>query len=371
MNSSQATPAAERILSLDVFRGLTMAFMVLVGNPGSSDIFEQLDHAPWHGWTVTDAVFPTFLWVVGLSLYLSFTRRRARGEKPSGLLKQSSKRCMLLFVIGVGIYAIADSHLATFRVLGVLQRIAICSFATSISYFLPRRSQIVLIAAILAGYWLLLSNVAAPGFHAGDLSVDGNLAHYVDRVALGRHNYSGTGTWDPEGILSTFPAIATTLFGLIAGKLVLNRNKTISSQAVLLCAMGTALIGAGLACSHWQPINKKLWTVSYCLLMAGIDYGLFGLMRWVIDGKRVRHGLTVPLAFGQNALAVYILSESVGALLLRVRVRGVSAHELLFNAVFRDLASPKISSLLFALAYLSIVTAVAVTMYRRRWILKL
>lgn len=360
----------ERVLSLDVFRGLTMAVMVLVSNPGSLDIYTQLDHAAWNGWTITDVVFPSFLWIVGVSITLSVGGRLARSVPRGAIILQALRRSILLYAIGVFLYAIGSFDLHTLRFLGVLQRIAICYFLAVLIYLWGGvRRQIACIAALLIAYWLVMRLVPVPGFGAGNWSVEGNLAHYIDRVVLGSHNYAGTGTWDPEGLVSTLPALATTLFGVLCGTL-LKRRESISERCVWMMVVGNVLLVAALICSHWMPINKKLWTDSFCLLMAGMDFVLFGILLWLVDGCRFRRGLTLPLAFGQNALTVYVLSEVAGAVLWSYP-HSAPWHERIFAAVFAGIGSPKMSSLLYALCVLAIMSSIAWMMRRRGWIVKL
>lgn len=354
-----------------MLRGATVAFMVLVGNPGSLDIYPQLDHAAWNGWTLTDVVFPTFLWIVGISITLSLGRRLEQGESRSGLLLHAARRSVVLYLLGVVLYSIPRFDLSTVRLLGVLQRIAICSFfATCIYLSGGIRRQFAWIAGFLIIYWTILSRIPAPGFHAGDLSMEGNLAHYIDRIVLGRHNYAGTATWDPEGLLSTVPAIATTVFGLVCGTM-LKQLKPLNVRCQKLLLTGLALLVLGFLSSHWMPINKKLWTVSFCLLMAGIDFTVFSILLWWIDGKQKRQGLQPFLAFGQNALAVYFTSEAIGALLWGLPTPGNSVHQQLFSLLFAPLAAPRNASLLFAMVWLILIYLFAEVLYRRRWFIKL
>lgn len=369
---SEALPIErpQRVLALDVFRGLTMAFMVLVGNPGSLDIYTQFDHAPWNGWTLTDVIFPSFLWIVGVSIALSISGRLARHTSRSTIAMQSLKRSAILYLIGIFIYAIGSFDLHTLRLLGVLQRIAICSFLATLLYLWgSARSWIVWTAALLAAYWLLLRFVPVPGFGAGDLSIEGNLAHYIDRITLGSHNYTGTGTWDPEGVLSTIPALATTLLGVLSGTL-LQQRRALTRRCVELLAIGSILVVLGLVSSHWMPINKKLWSDSFCLLMAGLDSILLALLLWLLDVRGLRRGLALPLAFGQNALAIYILSEVSSAILWNYP-HTAPLHGRIFQALFAGLHPAKFASFLYALVTLAVIAAIAWIMRHRGWILKI
>ena len=222
-----------RLVSLDAFRGATMAFMILVNNPGDGrHSYWPLQHAEWNGWTPTDVVFPSFLWIVGVAITLSLGRRLARGDSRSELLRQAVRRAAILFVLGVLVYAYPAFNLGTQRILGVLQRIAICYLAASAIYLFTRvRGQIVWIVSLMAAYWLLMAFAPVPGYGAGRLDVEGNFAHYIDRIVLGSHNYRHTRTWDPEGIVSTLPAIATCLLGVLAGHIVRACSAAFASAA--------------------------------------------------------------------------------------------------------------------------------------------
>ena len=362
---------SDRLVSLDAFRGLTVAFMVLVSNPGSVAIYRPLDHSPWNGWTITDVVFPSFLWIVGVAITLSLGKRLERGVARPAIFAQACRRALILYLLGLLIYAIPNFSLGALRLLGVLQRIAICYLVGTALYLTTRlRTQIFWLVGILATYWLLMKFVSVPGFGAGDLSVDGNFAHYVDHLVLGRHNYVGTGTWDPEGIVSTLPAIATTLFGMIAGRM-LALKKTISERVVWLFFVGNVLLGAGVFLSLWMPINKKLWTDSFCLFMAGMDFVIFAMFLWVLDGLKAKWRVRPLLVFGKNALAIYMVSELVSALLYRIHAGGISLHEWIFRIVFEGVGSPATSSLLYAVAYLAVMYGLGWLLDRKRWYLKI
>jgi hypothetical protein len=225
-STAQAAEKGTRLVALDALRGLTIALMVLVNNPGSGrDSYPPLLHAEWHGWTLTDTVFPTFLWIVGVAIWLSLGKRLARGIPRTTLLAQAFRRAAILFAIGLVLYAIPHFNPATQRIMGVLQRIAICYLVVSaIFLYTGMRGQICWLVGLMAAYWALMTLVPVPGYGPGRLDVEGNLAHYVDNIVLGQHNYRATKTWDPEGLVSTLPSIATTLFGLLAGRLIAMRR---------------------------------------------------------------------------------------------------------------------------------------------------
>src|SRR6266513_3195272 len=207
----------QRLVSLDVFRGITIAGMVLVNNPGTwSHIYWPLEHAEWNGWTPTDLIFPFFLFIVGVAIPLAFGKRIERGDARRALFLKVLYRSAIIFLLGEFIAGFPHFHLSTIRIPGVLQRIAVCYFLASIIFIkTPPRTLAIIAAALLVVYWLLMMYVPVPGYGAGDLSKEGNLAAYLDRLILAGHTY--TPVYDPEGLLSTIPAIATTLFGVLTG----------------------------------------------------------------------------------------------------------------------------------------------------------
>src|SRR5215467_3499434 len=239
-------PTTQRLVSLDAFRGAVMALMIVVNNNGSEhDAYAQLRHADWHGWTLTDTVFPSFVWIVGVAITLSLGKRLAAGVPRSRLLLTALRRAAILFVLGIAVYAFPHFDPSTQRILGVLQRIAICYLAASAIYlWCGVRGQIAWLAGLLAAYWLLMTYAPVPGFGSGRLDVAGNFAHYIDHLVLGTHNYRPTRDWDPEGIVSTLPAIATAIFGLLAGRL-LQLRKSLSERTTWMFLTGALLIAAG------------------------------------------------------------------------------------------------------------------------------
>jgi predicted acyltransferase len=349
-----------RLVSLDALRGLTIAFMVLVNNNGSErDAYTQLRHSAWHGWTLTDTVFPTFLWIVGVSITLSFSRRLAQGVARTALLRAAVRRAAILFLLGLAIYAY-PLDLSTQRILGVLQRIAICFLAgAALFLYTNTRGRIIALLALLATYWVLMFYVPVPGYGPGRLDVEGNFAHYIDRIVLGAHNYHHTKTWDPEGLVSTLPAIGTTIFGLLAGTLLAARR--ISRMAVL----GAVLVLAGLVLDHWLPINKKLWTDSFCLFMAGLDCLLLSAFVWAVDLRGWRAPVRPFAILGMNAIAIYMASEFLAEALDAAHLQG-----RIYHSIFVPIASPANASLLYSLAFTTTIYLLAYLLYRRHWIIR-
>jgi predicted acyltransferase len=362
---SQLNPS-ERLVSLDAFRGLTIALMVLVNDAGDGNhVYAPLQHADWHGWTLTDTVFPSFLWIVGVAITLSLAKRSAAGASRSRLLAQALKRAAILYALGLLVYAFPHFHLETQRLLGVLQRIGICYFiATAIYLTTTWRGQVACAVSLLAGYWAIMAFAPVPDIGAGYLDVDRNFAHYVDRIVLGVHNYAATKTWDPEGIISTLPAIATALLGVLAGQ-ILRLKRTLAERTVWLFLAGNLLIAAGLICDQWLPINKKLWTSSFTLFMAGLDFVAFAVCLWLVDElgwKRITEPFVI---LGRNAIAIYMVSE-----LFAETLNTLHWQEPLYRALFASWASPVNASLLWALAYTLLMFAVAWFLNRRGWFLR-
>ncbi len=249
-----------RLVSLDAFRGITIAGMILVNNPGSwSYVYAPLRHAEWHGWTPTDLIFPFFLFIVGVSMTLSFAKQREKGLSERDLRLKVLKRALLIFALGLFLHA--------FRIFGVLQRIALAYlFASLITLRSGPTGQIRWAGGLLLFYWVVMKAVPVPGFGVGDLSMEGNLAAWLDRTLFGEHLWRDL--YDPEGLLSTIPAVATVLLGVLTGRLIhSDRDRVDITNRLFVWGWGAIL--AGLIVSIWFPINKALWTSSYVLFTAG------------------------------------------------------------------------------------------------------
>ncbi len=341
------TASAPRLDSLDVFRGLTMALMILVNTAGDgAHVYPQLKHVPWHGWTLTDCVFPSFVWIIGVAAGLVLPRKLASGQTRARLLVQAARRAAILFCLGLLLYLYPHFHWESFRALGVLQRLAICYFATALAVlWLGWRALLGLAAALLAGYWILMVGY-------GDLTLEGNLAHAVDRAVLGSHNYANTKTWDPEGILSTIPAIASCLLGAAAAPHL---------RPQVLIPAGIFATALGLFADQWFPINKMLWSPSFVLLVAGLDAIGLGVLLWLVDEQGWKSWCSPFRWLGVNAITMYLASE-----LLEMTLQALGWKVPLYQAVFAPLASPVNASLLYALAYTLLHVALAWALWRRR-----
>jgi predicted acyltransferase len=368
-------PASERLVSLDAFRGATIALMVLVNTPGDGrNVYGPLQHADWNGWTITDVVFPSFLWIVGVSLTLSLAKRIAAGASRRQLFLQVLRRAAILFALGLFLYGFPYFDLHTLRFLGVLQRIAICYAAAAGIYLLTGvRGQILWILGLFVAYGVLMTLVPVPGFGPGDLNPGHNLSNYVDLNVLGSHNYAGTKLWDPEGIISTLPAIATALFGVLAGQL-LRIKRDLTERVAWMFLVGNLLIAAGLIANVWMPINKKLWTDSFSIFMAGLDFVIFAISLWVVDHLGHKRAVRPFVILGMNAITIYMISELLETILTMIRWGSgptqMSLKGLIYQVCFAPLASPTNASLLYAIAYVLVMFAIAYKMHKMEWFLR-
>lgn len=363
-------PSPARIRSLDAFRGLTVAGMILVNNPGSwGAIYPPLEHATWDGWTPTDLIFPFFVFIMGISAALVIPRRLAGGMSKGRVARQVLVRAALLFLIGLALNGFPDYHLATIRVMGVLQRLALCYLATGlIVTFTSPKAWRHWVAALLLGYWLALLLIPVPGYGAGVLTLDGSLPQYVDAVVFGANRWLPN--WDPEGILSTFPAIASCLLGALTWRW-LREERSVAERALGLMLGGDALLLLGWAWSWVFPINKNLWSSSYVLWTAGMAMLVLAALMWAMDGLG-RTRWARPLEhYGANALAVFVLSGLIGRLMILIKVGPTTLKGWIFDTFFRSWASEVNASLAFAIVVVLFFWGVAWGMYRKGWFVRL
>jgi predicted acyltransferase len=351
----------ERMLSLDAFRGMTIAGMILVNNPGSwSAVYGPLQHAAWHGWTPTDLVFPFFLFIVGVAITLALKKEQR------GVHAKIVRRTVIIIALGLFLNAFPAFDMATLRIPGVLQRIALGYFFAALIYLHTGwKTQARITLGLLFGYWLLMAA-------GGDLSKEGNLAAVVDRALLGKHIY--TPVYDPEGLLSTLPAIATALCGALTGHW-LRTSRAPFEKAAGMFAAGTAAVALGWIWDLAFPINKALWTSSYVVFTAGLALQFLALCYWLMDLHGYRAWAKPFLVYGSNALAVYFLSSLAADVLGSVtlaRPGGAmwSLKRAIFERLFAPLASPINASLLFALTYVLFWLAMMWLLYRKRIFIK-
>jgi len=365
-----AVPKA-RLVSLDVFRGLTVAAMVLVNNPGTwRAVYAPLRHADWHGWTPTDLIFPFFLFIVGVAIPLGLGRRLETGEGRGPLVTRIVRRAVIIFALGLTLHSVSNFDPATIRISGVLQRIAACYLVAALLFVTTDwRAQAGLAGAALVGYWAALTLIPVPGFGAGDLGKEGNLAAWLDRALLGPHIWRLGRVYDPEGVLSTVPAIATTLLGVLTGHWIRGGRAPAATARDLLVA-GAAGIGIGLGWDRWFPINKALWSSSYAVFTAGAALVVLAACYWLVEIKGSRWWTPPFVVLGVNALAVFFLSTLLSLLLLRIRIpagdgRLRPLQPVLFEALFAPWAPAAAASLAWALAHVLLWLLVMWPLFRK------
>jgi len=357
-----------RLLSLDVVRGITIAGMLLVNNPGSWDhIYAPLEHAAWNGWTPTDLIFPFFIFIVGVAMTYSLGKASEQGSSRRELLLKTTKRALLIFAVGLALHSFPwwGFDYAHLRIPGVLQRIAIAYlFAAGLYLYTGIRGQVATIVALLLGYWVLQAPVREPG---------ADLGAYLDRAIFTTdHLWRQTKTWDPEGLLSTLPAIATALLGGLAGTWMRSERAPLDKVAGLF-VLGSAGVVLGLAWGASFPINKNLWTSSYVLFTAGLAAHLLAICYYLIDIKGYRTWSKPFVIFGSNAIAAYVFS-SLGALtldLIKVGANDGSLKSYLFTKFYASWLEPIDASLLFAISYVLFWLAIMSILYRKRIFIKL
>ena len=363
-------------MSLDLFRGATIALMILVNNPGDEpSSYWPLKHAQWNGWTPTDLVFPSFLFIVGVSMTYSFASRLKR-ESRHRLMMHVLRRGAILFAIGLFLNGFPNHfHLDSWRVYGVLQRIAVCYVTSAmVALWSSRRGQVLTIIGCLVSYWILMRFVPVPGFGVPTrdmpfLDQNRNLAAWLDRKLLMGHLYDVTR--DPEGVISTIPAIATSLLGVLTGEWIRSER---SPRVKALGLLGFGVIGliAGKVLNVWFPINKNLWTPSFVIFTAGFALVALAVCYWILDIRQWRGWAKPFLVFGVNPIAAYVFAEMIAHWIDRMGIQladgsVVTWQEKIYQRLFAPLASPPNASLIYALTYV-LMCWVAMWVLERRGI---
>ncbi len=376
-NRSQESTVVDRshprLLSLDAMRGLAMAGMILVNNPGSwSAVYPPLLHAKWHGWTPTDLVFPFFLFIVGVAMPFSFEKRLEIGGRGKLMLKVF-QRTAVLFLIGflLGVFPEflwQPSILLEARWPGVLQRIAISYFFASLTVtLLPNAGRWLVAFALLTVYSLGMFFYPVPEYGAGVFDVVGNFCWWLDNQLLIGHTWKGAPAkgFDPEGVWSTLPAIVTALFGYFTGQRLLTRQERMPMLVQLFIVANVSLILA-YAVSLAMPINKQLWTVSFVFLTAGLAIHVLCMFYYFIEVRGNRSGIWPLLVFGSNAIFAYVLSSLLGDILSSFKVGDLSVKGWLFEKVFSSWLSPMNASLLFAVCMVTACLLITSVLHLKR-----
>jgi len=368
----------KRLASLDIFRGLTVAAMILVNTPGDwEQIYTPLEHSTWNGCTPTDIVFPAFLFIVGVSIVYALQSKRNKYELHGSILLNAFKRMGFLIIFGLGIFYFYRPSFNTLRYPGVLQRIGVVYFIAVFCYLkVSVRVITYVIVFCLLGYYVALTCIPLPGGLPPNLNPSTNLTAFIDRYIFGtNHLYPYTKYWDPVGLLGTVPSIGTTLLGVKIGEILKNRLSDDSEKIKKLLICGVSFILLGLLWGIFFPINKSLWSSSYVLYTAGICTIIFILIYWWVDvchKGSVLFGVFLP--FGTNALSAYILSEILPGLIdyIRIPVKGgsVSGMKWFYSQVLVLYFPAKTASLLSAACFVVFIWIIMLVLYKRKIIIK-
>ncbi len=379
---------SNRLLSLDAFRGFTIAAMLLVNNPGDwGHLYSQLAHAKWNGWTFTDWIFPFFLFICGVSLTLSLNRQTQAGAAPAALLLKLGKRAAIVFLIGLALNLYPIFDFSTVRIPGVLQRIALCTLlAGPIVLCFNWRQQCVWVVMLFALYSVLMLLVPVPDaagvIGIGVLEPGRDVGAFLDRWLLSGHLWAASRTWDPEGLVSTLPALGNLLLGVLAGRWI-EQPLAKAEKTVWLLIAGLACLWLGTVLdATFMPINKSLWTVSYAIFMNGWALIVFGIFYWLLDAspslalqRRSARLLHPCVIYGMNSLFIFALSGVIAKTLLLIKITWIdgsllSLKAILYTAIQSLPLQAVNTSLLYATLFNSFMFCIAWLMWRQRWFVK-
>ena len=373
-----------RLLSLDAFRGFAIAAMLLVNNPGDwGHVYAPLLHAHWHGWTFTDWVFPFFVFITGVAMTISLARRAAEGADKTALLLRTWRRAATIVGVGLLLNLIPSFDFSTVRIPGVLQRLGLCTLlAAPIVLWCRPRGVALWAVALMAVYAFIQLCVPVPdatgAVHTGLLEPGQDAGAWLDRALMDGHLWKQAKTWDPEGLLSTLPAVASQLLGVLAGY-VLASNKQPADKAMTWIVAGLASLWLGQVLDAWlMPINKSLWTPSFVFTTTGWALVVFAVFYWLLDAMpqplaraRWARWLHPLVVFGMNALFLFALSGLVAKLLYTVKLADGRSLGATLYAPLRDSGlAPVNASLLHAIAFVAVMYAVAWVMHRQHWFIK-
>lgn len=376
--------ASNRLVSLDAFRGITILGMIMVNNPGTwSAMYGPLRHADWHGWTPTDLIFPFFLFIVGVAIVFANSGKLSKGTQKKELVISALKRSLILFGLGLimAAYPVFTFEpefgfrpgLEKLRIMGVLQRIALCYFAATLIflYFKPKMQYVWLFSLVIL-YWLAMTFIPVPGHGAGlfDDKIN-NLAAFIDRGILGEHLWVGTGRqWDPEGLLSTIPAISTTLIGVWAGHILRNKEYDQTRKVAELMVVGSILIIIGYVWDWHFPINKPIWSSSYAIFTGGQGMVGMALCYWFVDVKGYKKWTQPFVVYGVNAITVFFMSGIIARTLGLFSIGDVTVQRWIFLTFFDSWLSTINASFAYSLVWVFLWYLILLVMYRKNIIIK-
>ncbi len=377
MSISTLQQPRHRLVSLDFFRGLTVASMILVNNPGDwAHVYPPLEHSKWNGCTPTDLIFPSFLFMVGASIAYAIGGKKESNMPQGRILWAALKRSLTLYLIFALLVLVPRFDFAHFRILGVLPRIAIVFFITVVLFLKTSyRAQWWILFSILIVYYILMCFVPVPGVGYANLEPATNLGAWLDTTILTQnHMWRGSKVYDPEGLLSTLPAIGTCLMGVLTGTYLRSKDKTGNDKVACLFTMGIFSVLAGLIWDSFFPVNKALWTSSFVLYAGGIGILALTLSYWLIDVQHHRKYITPFLAFGANAITAYVSADVVLILLDFIKVnwngKTIGAQQYLYQTFFVPHFSPANASLFGALTFVLILLIPMWILYKKKIFIK-
>ena len=380
----QMRETPQRLLSLDVARGITIAFMIMVNNNGGSGAWGFMNHAAWNGLTATDLVFPTFVFLMGVSAVFAIESRLARGATRGQLIRHAAQRAVILCLLGIVVNSFPFFALDHMRFYGVLQRIAVCYLVVSLLYLWDRRVSTLAAVLVIAlvGYWLLLRWVPVPGAGMPGrdvpfMDVRQNLVSWIDRQLFPHHLYRDVpdhNVRDPEGLLSDLPAIGTALMGMLSGIYLLTRRRP-SAKTRGLAAAAIGSLALGYLWSLWFPLNKNLWTSSYVLVAGGYSLAVLTAVFWAVEEQGWRTQWTwIWIVFGSNAIAAYMFSELLPGVLHNIHFMSngerTDVNAFVFDHVFAHIPDPGWAAFAYSVSFAAVCFVPVWLLYRRRIFLK-
>lgn len=367
-----------RLTSLDFFRGVTVAAMIMVNDPGSWQIkYYQLSHATWEGCTITDLIFPFFLFIVGVSIALAFGKALTKGATKKLLLRKTIKRAAIIFSLGLFLNLLPNFNLNEIRIPGVLQRIALVYLFCSILFlYASKKSQLIWFGGILIGYYIIMMYVPVPGIGPSNLEPTNNFSAWFDRLILeGYIGSHGQGQYDSTGIFTTIPAIASGLMGVFIGHLLERKDIEIEVKLIWMFIIGCTFLMLGWAFSYEFPMIKRLWTSSYVLFTSGIAVICFAASYWFLDVQKYQKGIKPFIAFGTNALTAYFVAGIFGKLITSnqfISFNGgkISPKEWFYNEVLTAVFNPYNASFAYSILYTLLIFILIWYMYKKNIFIK-
>lgn len=360
-----------RLISLDAFRGITIAAMILVNFPGNGEsVFAPLEHAAWNGITPTDLIFPFFLFIMGVALAFAFTKRIDSGQPLGNVYRKLFFRALKIYALGLFLNLLPSFNFAEVRFAGVLPRIAVVYLVCGVLFLKSTtKTQALTGIVLLVAYWLAMTLIPTPGYGTVLLEPGKNLAAWVDSRFLPGKMWQGT--WDPEGILSTTPAFVTGITGMLTGSFLLSKRSWTEKVSYLFLAGFLATI-IGSVWSWTFPLNKNLWTSSFVLFTSGLALMSLASLVLIVDVLGYKKWTKFAVIFGSNAIAIYVLADLLYVFFYIIRIGGESLNMHFFTLFSTSLGlGPKFVSMLYALLYVGINFIPALILYRKRIFIKL